>query len=486
MTVCQYPDLVMTLVDRQLYLGYDLLRSASFRQFEVSQPHAFEFEIRAGLVSCRVDSSGTEKRNSPPVRMTPSCVVEARGGTASASSGSDVLEHDDHACRGTATSKRRGERSKSDDPVSTQIKTVLTTKIKELEEGEAAEREATKVRRKTLREVQKYISSKDKSIQDKMQFLHNKFIHQVAEQGRLERELAILQKQSDRMSVEKEAHAAAQQCLKISNKKIEVLEDLCRSLKRQGHDVLEEAEQKAQEEANHRKALSEKMEAAVKDVTKKLDQQTTKYVEENTMLRERLESVLKFCEELDQRYKEQLVERDETIERLHKEFENQVCVSAERGTRAELMAEQCTVLQSSRAELQKELDIYKQKFEEFQTSIDSSNELFAKFQAEMKGSKNLQSVLQATNEELKKKCKRSDLKVMSLLEELKVSKSQNEELTRRLDESVPSSEHKKLKMQKEKLEGLCRALQTEVRLYRREEGGATSRAFFPEDPPNCD
>lgn len=44
--------------------------------------------------------------------MATEGVVEARGGTASASSGSDVIEHED-PCVATATSERRAHHTKA-------------------------------------------------------------------------------------------------------------------------------------------------------------------------------------------------------------------------------------------------------------------------------------------------------------------------------------------------------------------------------------
>lgn len=61
----------------------------------------------------------------------------------------------------------------------TQIHAALHSKIQELEEVEAGDREAAKNRKKVLREVQKCLASKDKSLEEKLGFIHNKFVEQV-------------------------------------------------------------------------------------------------------------------------------------------------------------------------------------------------------------------------------------------------------------------------------------------------------------------
>lgn len=59
------------------------------------------------------------------------------------------------------------------------IHEALHHKIQELEEVEAGERDAAKTRKKILREVQKFVVSKDKSVQEKLEFLHKKLVEQV-------------------------------------------------------------------------------------------------------------------------------------------------------------------------------------------------------------------------------------------------------------------------------------------------------------------
>lgn len=68
----------------------------------------------------------------------------------------------------------------------TQIHAALQTKIHELEEVEAGDREAAKTRKKVLREVQKCIASKDKPLEEKLEFIHKKFVEQVSMRADIE------------------------------------------------------------------------------------------------------------------------------------------------------------------------------------------------------------------------------------------------------------------------------------------------------------
>jgi hypothetical protein len=76
------------------------------------------------------------------------------------------------------------KKGKGKEDLSSQFANVLTTKITELEKGlnssNPAEREASKLRRKALRELQKYVNDKSISIEDKISYVQSKYTIQVS------------------------------------------------------------------------------------------------------------------------------------------------------------------------------------------------------------------------------------------------------------------------------------------------------------------
>jgi len=87
------------------------------------------------------------------------------------------------------------------------------------------------------------------------------------------------------------------------------LQDLCRTLQAQNKTVQEESTAKALEEANKREELGTRMEAAMRNISDRLDEhriESEKCMKENMELREKLDEVGRFCEEMDADHKEQV------------------------------------------------------------------------------------------------------------------------------------------------------------------------------------
>lgn len=60
---------------------------------------------------------------------------------------------------------------------------------------------------------------------------------------------------------------------------------------------------------------------------------------------------------------------------MGKQLDDQVCISKQEAERADLLKEQCDALQEARNELQKELDVFRNKFKDFQGTIKASNKV---------------------------------------------------------------------------------------------------------------
>lgn len=87
------------------------------------------------------------------------------------------------------------------------------------------------------------------------------------------------------------------------------LQDLCRTLQAENKTVVQEAHAKVASEAQQREELSQRMALAMQDISTRLEEhseESQKCIEENTELRSKLEKVGRFCEEMEQNYKEQV------------------------------------------------------------------------------------------------------------------------------------------------------------------------------------
>lgn len=397
--------------------------------------------------------------------------LEARGGAAGASSGSDGSRtFESRDCNGDFTgdthpSDSSAKGQKSDRNLQLQIQAALHNKIQELEvaveEAEAEKKEAAKRRKKQVREVQKVMASKD-STQDKLEQLHKKFLEQVNDRGQLEQELCGLHKDLERTTREKEN---LQQDLKRVTLLKDKLEDLCRTLQKENKNVLEEVRQKAEAESQHRKELSERFQSTLQDVSAKLErqgEQAEKSLTENVELKEKLHMLLEMLKTKDLQLKvleAELTEAKTLVEKEH----GRANATEER---YKIMAEAKDMLESAVADHTKKLDELTKLFSELKSDLDSSESLKLK--------------LQKDNEEMKRKCNKADVTIVKLLDERTTLKKQVEKLEVKVLTSVDQSVHNKLKAQKEKLESLCRALHKEQQASR-EEAAAVSEQRGDED-----
>jgi hypothetical protein len=85
----------------------------------------------------------------------------------------------------------------------------LNSKISELEKGmvtgsTAAEREATKQRKKNLREVARFLQDSSTSVEDKMDFLHGRYTAALTEMIKMEKQLLSSEKERDQVTKERD------------------------------------------------------------------------------------------------------------------------------------------------------------------------------------------------------------------------------------------------------------------------------------------
>eukprot|EP01112_Ceratiomyxa_fruticulosa_P006757 TRINITY_DN1763_c0_g1_i4.p1 TRINITY_DN1763_c0_g1~~TRINITY_DN1763_c0_g1_i4.p1 ORF type:complete len:349 (+),score=85.39 TRINITY_DN1763_c0_g1_i4:243-1289(+) len=269
---------------------------------------------------------------------------------------------------------------------------------------------------------------------------------------RHERDVSLWRKRYD--VVCKERDSALQDITKVTNVKNK-LEILCRELQKQNKSVMDESRKVGEEEAARRQELSSRFHATINDVTVKLEEQgeeRLKQLQENETLREKLRAFVEQYEIREQHFGTQLKAKELEGQLLEAKLKQQLELTMQEALKAQSYKEQLIALNKTEQELRAQLSLYAEKFEQFQETLTKSNDVFATFKGEMeKMSKTIRS-LEKDNISLKRKTEQSDLALITLAEERNTLKTQ-------LDQS---------KLQKKKLESLCRALQLERTKLREE------------------
>ncbi|GFR47919.1 hypothetical protein Agub_g9721, partial [Astrephomene gubernaculifera] len=119
------------------------------------------------------------------------------------------------------------------------------------------------------------------------------------------------------------------------------------------------------------------------------------------------------------------------------------------------------VLSAAKDELQAQLEHYAEKFAEFQDTLTKSNETFASLRDQMEASAKHRTALTRERDEARRRAESNDQTIVALVQDRLQLKQQVETLTSKL--RGESDELRRVRTQKERLEGLCRALQTELK-----------------------
>ncbi|XP_024902377.1 gamma-taxilin [Pteropus alecto] len=237
------------------------------------------------------------------------------------------------------------------------------------------------------------------------------------------------------------------------------LESLCRELQRHNKTLKEENMQQAREEEERRKEATAHFQITLNEIQSQLEQHdvhNAKLRQENIELGEKLKKLI-----------EQYALREEHIDKVfkHKELQQQL-VDAKLQQTTQLIKEADEKHQRERefllkeatesrhkyeqmkqqeVQLKQQLSLYMDKFEEFQTTMAKSNELFTTFRQEM--------------EKMTKKIKK--LEKETIIWRTKWENNNKALLQMAEEKTVRDKEYKAFQIKLDRLEKLCRALQTE-------------------------
>nr|XP_023488939.1 beta-taxilin isoform X2 [Equus caballus] len=222
---------------------------------------------------------------------------------------------------------------------------------------------------------------------------------------------------------------------------------------------LEETLQRAREEEEKRKEITNHFQSTLTDIQAQIEQQSERNVklcQENTELAEKLKSIIDQYElreeHLDKIFKhrelqqklvdaklEQAQEMMQEAEERHKqEKEYLLNQAAEWKLQAKVLKEQETVLQA-------QLTLYSGRFEEFQSTLTKSNEVFAAFKQEMDKTTKKMKKLEKDTATWKARFENCNKALLDMIEE----------------KALRAKEYECFVMKIGRLENLCRALQEE-------------------------
>ncbi|XP_027545559.1 beta-taxilin isoform X2 [Neopelma chrysocephalum] len=301
--------------------------------------------------------------------------------------------------------------------------------------------------------------------EEKLDLLFKKYAELLEEHRAEQKKLKYLQKRQAQITKEKDQLQSEHSRAILARSK---LESLCRELQRHNKNLKEETIQRAREEDEKRKEITNHFQGTLSEIQAQIEQQSErnmKLCQENTELAEKLKSIIDQYElreehrELQQKLVDAKLEQSremmkEAEERHQKEKEYLLNQAAEWKLQAKMLKEQETVLQA-------QITLYSERFEEFQKTLTKSNEVFATFKQEMEKMTKKMKKLEKDTATWKSRFENCNRALLDMIEE----------------KAMRSKEYECFVLKIQRLENLCRALQEERNeLYKK-----IKQAQYPEE-----
>ncbi|XP_022292525.2 uncharacterized protein LOC111103499 isoform X2 [Crassostrea virginica] len=226
------------------------------------------------------------------------------------------------------------------------------------------------------------------------------------------------------------------------------LEGLCRELQKHNQVIRQESLQRAREEDEKRKEISNKFQSTITEI----QQQMTDHHDRNLKLREENQELAGKLKKFIEQYEV----REKQVEKVmqHRELEQKLADAKLEQASAYLAEEQeksrkehlVAVESSKRAQLlETQLSMYKERYEEFQSTINRSNDMFQKFKTEMEKMTKRIKKLEKDGAAWKNKWENANKALLEMAEEKTLYDKEKPLLLNKI----------------KKLESLCRAMQAE-------------------------
>uniref|UniRef100_A0A8D0HCI8 Taxilin beta n=1 Tax=Sphenodon punctatus TaxID=8508 RepID=A0A8D0HCI8_SPHPU len=314
--------------------------------------------------------------------------------------------------------------------------------------------------------------NKLKTPEEKLDILFKKYAELLEEHRTEQKKLKQLQKRQAQIIKEKDQLQSEHSRAILARSK---LESLCRELQRHNKTLKEETLQRAREEEEKRKEITNHFQGTLNDIQAQIEQQSErnmKLCQENTELAEKLKSIIDQYElreehldkifkhrELQQKLVDAKLEQSQEMikeaeDRHQREKEYLLNQAAEWKLQAKMLKEQETILQS-------QLTLYSERFEDFQKTLTKSNEVFATFKQEMDKMTKKMKKLEKDTAAWKARFENCNKALLDTIEE----------------KTMRAKEYECFVLKIQRLENLCRALQEERNeLYKK-----IKEAKFPEE-----
>uniref|UniRef100_H3A201 Taxilin gamma n=1 Tax=Latimeria chalumnae TaxID=7897 RepID=H3A201_LATCH len=292
--------------------------------------------------------------------------------------------------------------------------------------------------------------------EEKLAALCKKYADLLEESRSVQKQMKVLQKKQAQIMKEK-VHLQSEHSKAILARS--KLESLCRELQRHNKTLKDENTQRAREYEERRKEATAHFQLTLSEIQTQMEQHNVRNAslrQENIELAEKLK---KFIEEYELR-EDKLSSLYQSVELVAifmspKLLETTLMIYRGDESRGQdevfLLNEatesrcKCEVMRHQETKLKQQLSLYMDKFEEFQTTLAKSNEVFTTFRQEM--------------EKMTKKIKK--LEKETTVWRTKWENNNKALLEMAEEKTVRDKEYKGLQLKLDRLEKLCRALQTE-------------------------
>ncbi|KAM4043454.1 beta-taxilin [Anomaloglossus baeobatrachus] len=305
--------------------------------------------------------------------------------------------------------------------------------------------------------------SKLNTPEEKLEALTKKYAGLLEEHRTEQKQMKQMQKRQIQLIKEKDQLQTEHNKAILARSK---LESLCRELQRHNKTLKEETIQRAREDEEKRKEITNHFQITLAEIQSQIEQQSernTKLCQENAELAEKLKSIVGQYEvreeHLDQMFKQRDLQQKlvdarleqaqelmkEADEKHKREKEFLLTQAAEWKVQTKMLKDQETVLKT-------QIALYSERFDEFQSSLTKSNEVFTTFKKEMeKMTKKIKKLEKDTNT-WKTRFENCNKALLDMIEE----------------KTMRAKEYECFVIKIERLEKLCRALQEErMELYKR-------------------
>jgi chromosome segregation ATPase len=270
----------------------------------------------------------------------------------------------------------------------------------------------------------------------------------MGSEGTAEEKLVALRRLHENLIVEESSKAKAaddySRQLGLSNTHKKKLEQLCRELQVRNKSIVGDSQKAIQLEQDKRQELSAKFNDSIADISKKMEGQNAAFTE-NDSLREKLKTFMEQYEIREKQWEKQTQAHDLQLQLSEAKLNQANAVAKHWEEKALAYAENIEQLLDTEKALRGQLEVYTEKFDSFQNTLSQSNEVFGTFKTEMDKMTKTIKKFEKENKSLKKKNSEYEVKTINMLGE-------------RTDQLA---ELKTLRVQKGKLETLCRTMQTD-------------------------